>query len=142
MKGPERSTLARSAALIVPMLCASLLPAPAAAAHAMRPAHHVSVPRHRPAEVGIASWYGDEHAGRPMANGRIYDPNLLTAAHRSLPLGTRIRVTLIKSGHSVIVTVTDRGPYVRRRFIDLSRGAAEELGMTRDGLARVRIEFL
>lgn len=96
----------------------------------------------RAAQVGLASWYGNEHAGRPMANGVIFDPNLLTAAHRTLPLGTRIRVTHLGSGRSVIVTVTDRGPYVRHRFIDLSWRAARDLGMTRAGLARVKIEIL
>ena len=79
---------------------------------------------------------------RPMANGEIFDPNLLTAAHRALPLGTRLRVTLLTTGRSVIATVTDRGPYIRHRFIDLSWRAAQELGMTKTGLARVRIEIL
>jgi rare lipoprotein A len=96
----------------------------------------------RSSQIGTASWYGNEHAGRPMANGEIFDPELLTAAHRSFPLGTRLRVTHLASGRSVIVTITDRGPYVRRRFIDLSKQAAETLGMTKAGLARVRIEAL
>jgi rare lipoprotein A len=93
-------------------------------------------------QIGLASWYGKEHAGRPMANGEIFDPNLLTAAHRALPLGTRLRVTLLATGRSIIAVITDRGPYVRRRFIDLSQRAAQELGMTKTGLARVRIEIL
>jgi rare lipoprotein A len=101
------------------------------------PVHKVRSP-----PVGTASWYGNEHAGRPMANGEIFDPELLTAAHHSFPLGTRLRVTHLASGRSVIVTITDRGPYVRRRFIDLSKQAAETLGMTKAGLARVRIEAL
>ena len=96
----------------------------------------------RAVQVGVASWYDQEHASRPMANGMVFDPSRLTAAHRGLPLGSRVRVTHLGSGRSVIVTITDRGPYVAHRVIDLSRQAARQLGMARAGTARVRIEVL
>ena len=94
----------------------------------------------RPVQTGSASWYGDEHAGRATASGLAFDPGLLTAAHRKLPLGTRVRVVHLASGRSVIVTINDRGPYKRGRIIDLSLRAAEELGMVASGLAKVRLE--
>lgn len=93
-------------------------------------------------QVGIASWYGDRHQGRMTASGQIFDQNRLTAAHRTLPLDTKARVTNLENGRSVEVTVNDRGPYIRGRVIDLSARAARELGMTRRGLALVRIEVL
>ena len=89
---------------------------------------------------GVASWYGPEFHGRRTASGERFDQEGLTAAHRSLPLGTRVRVTNLENGRSVIVTVTDRGPFVRGRVIDLSRGAARRLGILRAGTARVRVE--
>src|SRR5262249_21352781 len=90
-------------------------------------------------QVGIASWYGGRLHGRRTASGARFDQNALTAAHRSLPLGTRVRVTHLESGASVIVTITDRGPYAHGRIIDVSRAAARRLGMLRSGTARVRI---
>jgi rare lipoprotein A len=93
-----------------------------------------------PAITGHASWYGDEFARRPTASGQRFDPGKLTGAHRTLPLGTRVRVTNLTNGRSVLVTINDRGPYTRRREIDLSYGAARALGMLRSGIARVRIE--
>jgi rare lipoprotein A len=91
-------------------------------------------------QVGLASWYGGSLHGRRTASGERFDQDGLTAAHRSLPLGTRVRVTNLENGRSVIVTVTDRGPFVRGRIIDLSRGAARRLGILRAGTARVRVE--
>jgi rare lipoprotein A len=93
-------------------------------------------------EVGIASWYGGRHQGRLTASGEIFDENRLTAAHRKLPLETKARVTNLKNGRSVEVKVNDRGPYIRGRVIDLSARAAQELGMTQQGLALVRIEVV
>jgi rare lipoprotein A (peptidoglycan hydrolase) len=87
-----------------------------------------------------ASWYGGGFARRPTASGERFDPNRLTGAHRTLPLGTKIRVTNMHNGRSVLVTINDRGPYIRNRELDLSYGAARELGMVRRGVARVRIE--
>jgi rare lipoprotein A len=89
---------------------------------------------------GTASYYGPGFHGRRTANGERFDMNGLTAAHRSLPFGTRVKVTNVKNGRSVVVRVNDRGPFLRNRIIDLSRGAAAKLGMVDDGLARVRLE--
>lgn len=91
---------------------------------------------------GIASFYGQEFAGRITASGEIFNPNLLTAAHRTLPLDTSVRVINLENARSVIVKITDRGPYVRNRIIDLSSRAAEKLGITKRGLARVQVEVL
>lgn len=90
-------------------------------------------------QVGIASWYGKEWQGRVMASGQRFDDDKLTAAHRTLPLNTQVRVTNIETGRSVDVTITDRGPYVHGRVIDLSKAAAKKLGMVKNGLAPVRI---
>lgn len=90
-------------------------------------------------QVGWASWYGQREAGRRTASGSVFDSALLTAAHRKLPLGSCIRVTHLRNGRSVIVPVTDRGPYRAGRLLDLSQAAARMLGMEHAGLARVRI---
>lgn len=95
--------------------------------------------RAEPPEVGVASWYGPRHHGRRTANGARFDMHALTAAHRSLPFGTVIRVTNLRNRRTVSATVTDRGPYLRGRIIDLSAGAAKAIGMERQGLAVVRI---
>ena len=108
---------------------------PAVAADAVRTAGRAPQP-------GTASWYGREHAGKPTASGAIFDPGRLTAAHPKLPLGTRVRVTHVASGRSVVVIINDRGPYVRGRIIDLSHEAAEQLGMVDTGLAKVRLEVM
>ena len=92
--------------------------------------------------IGHASWYGEEFARRPTASGERYDPSKLTGAHRTLPLGSRVRVTNLLNGRSVMVTINDRGPYIPRREIDLSYGAARVLGIVRRGVARVRIELV
>lgn len=89
-------------------------------------------------EVGIASFYTDALTGRPMANGDLYDPEDLTCAHQSLPFGSILKVAAKnKPNHSVMVIVTDRGPFVKGRIIDLSRRAAQELGILQDGLTEV-----
>jgi hypothetical protein len=94
-----------------------------------------------PAE-GHASWYGPGFAGRRTANGEVFNPSELTAAHRTLPFGTQVRVTNLNNGLSVIVRINDRGPFKPGRIIDLSRGAAERIRMIGSGTARVRIELL
>lgn len=91
---------------------------------------------------GVASWYGGKFHGRKTANGERYDMNKLTAAHKSLPFGTRVKVTNRKNGRSVIVRINDRGPYAGKRVIDLSRKAAEAVGMIRSGIAPVTVEVL
>jgi rare lipoprotein A len=98
---------------------------------------HEAAPRRL---VGTASWYGPGFNGKRTASGERFDRRRLTAAHRSLPLGTKARVTNLENGRSVEVTVTDRGPYVRGRIIDLSERAAQVIGIKQDGLARVVIE--
>lgn len=89
---------------------------------------------------GIASFYGREHHGGPTASGERFDMRAMTAAHRTAPLGSRLKVTNLKNGKSVVVRINDRGPFVRGRIIDLSRGAAEVLGFTGAGLTRVAVE--
>lgn len=91
---------------------------------------------------GIASWYGYDGSGSRTASGKRFNPEGMTAAHRSLPFGTRIRVTNTRNGRSVVVSITDRGPYIRGRIIDVSAGAARILGMIGSGVAPVKIEVL
>jgi rare lipoprotein A len=93
-------------------------------------------------ETGKASYYGDRHHGRKTASGERFDQHALTAAHRSLPFGTRVRVTNLSNERSVVVRINDRGPFVRGRIIDVSRAAAERLGMLRAGVVPVRVEQL
>ena len=92
--------------------------------------------------VGRASYYGPGFAGRRTASGEVFHPEELTAAHRFLPLGTKVRVTNLNNGNSVLVTINDRGPYVRGRHIDLSVAAARVLGMLGQGVCRVRMDVL
>jgi rare lipoprotein A len=87
----------------------------------------------------MASYY---YEGQKTASGARFNPNGLTAAHRSLPFGTRVRVTNRANGRSVVVTINDRGPFIRGRIIDLSRGAAQAINMTGAGVARVSLEVL
>jgi rare lipoprotein A len=91
-------------------------------------------------EEGIASWYGPPYDKRRGANGQIFDKDALTAAHRTLPMNSLIRVTNLSTGQSVIVRVTDRGPFVHDRVLDLSLASAKAIGVWRAGVARVRIE--
>ena len=93
-------------------------------------------------QTGEASWYGQPHTGRPTASGEIFDMNQLTAAHRTLPFGTRALVTNLKNGRSVEVRINDRGPRVAGRIIDLSFAAAQALGFASGGTIPVRIQVL
>ncbi|MFP4560703.1 MAG: septal ring lytic transglycosylase RlpA family protein [Thiohalorhabdus sp.] len=95
-------------------------------------------------EEGLASWYGDQFHGRPTANGEEFDMHLPTAAHRTLPLPTMVRVTNLENGRSTQVRVNDRGPFVDTpdRIIDLSYAAAKRLGMDKQGVAQVRVEAI
>jgi rare lipoprotein A len=99
---------------------------------------------YRYSEVGVASWYGKEtrrqRGGKMTANGEAFDPRKPTAAHKYLPLPTHVRVKNLENGRSMIVRVNDRGPFVKGRIIDLSAGAAKQLGFYRKGLAKVKIE--
>jgi peptidoglycan lytic transglycosylase len=93
-------------------------------------------------EEGNASWYGVPYHGRKAANGEIYDMYKLTAAHRTLPFETIVRVTNLRNGKQTQVRITDRGPFVEGRIIDLSLAAAREIDMVGTGVARVRLEFV
>jgi rare lipoprotein A len=95
-----------------------------------------------PSESGMASWYGAPYHGQRSASGEIYDQEKLTAAHRTLPFGTRVRVRRPDRGGSVVVRINDRGPFVRSRVIDLSHAAAVQLGMTDGGVALVILEVV
>ncbi len=90
-------------------------------------------------ETGMASYYGDEFDGRPTSSGEEFDQTELTAAHKTLPFGTVVTVTNLDNGRSVTVRINDRGPFAAGRIIDLSRAAAESIGMIESGTARVRI---
>ena len=91
-------------------------------------------------EVGLASWYGPPYANRKGANGQVYNQNAMTAAHRTLPFGTMVRVTNLANGESAMVRITDRGPFVHDRILDLSLAAAKATGVYRAGVAKVKIE--
>lgn len=93
-------------------------------------------------QSGTASYYGSRHHGKRTASGEPFDQHGLTAAHRSLPFGTRVQVTNLANDRRVVVRINDRGPHTRGRLIDLSRAAAEQLGMIRSGTARVRVQSL
>ena len=94
------------------------------------------------AQSGMASYYHDRFHGRRTASGAAYNKNALSAAHRTLPLGSQVRVTDSHSGRSVVVQINDRGPYARGRVIDLSRAAASEIGLVGKGVAKVNLEVL
>jgi len=115
--------------------CASRQPAPAAVTP--KPARGVS-------EEGVASWYGgnDGFEGKPTASGEIYDGNQMTAAHRTLPLGTVVDVQNLENGKTLRVRINDRGPFVKGRIVDLSRVAARELGVIGPGTANVRLTIV
>ena len=92
-------------------------------------------------QIGLSAWYGGKHHGGPTASGERFNKHAMTAAHRKLPFGTRVRVTHRKTGKSVVVRINDRGPY-GRAIIDVSEAAAKELGIIKEGVAPVRIEVL
>ncbi|WP_223181519.1 septal ring lytic transglycosylase RlpA family protein [Sphingopyxis sp. LK2115] len=91
---------------------------------------------------GVASYYGRELAGNRTASGERFDPGQLTAAHRTLPFGSMVRVTNVATGDSVVVRINDRGPFAHGRVIDVSHAAAREIGLHRSGTARVKLALL
>jgi rare lipoprotein A len=93
-------------------------------------------------QEGLASWYGGKFQGRQTASGEIFDTNEFTAAHKTLPFGTIVKVTSLESGESAVVRINDRGPFIPGRIIDLSRAAAAAIGLAGKGVAKVRIEVL
>ena len=96
----------------------------------------------RPRKKGMASWYGPGFHGRRTASGETFNSSSLTAAHRYLPFGTKVRVTNLRNGRSVVVRINDRGPFSGGRLIDLSRGAAAIIGVFQSGVAPVVLEVL
>lgn len=96
---------------------------------------------HKITQTGTASYYADKFNGRQTANGEIFNQSSFTAAHKTLPFGTRLRVTNLGNGRTVKVTVTDRGPFVAGRMLDVSKIAARKLGMLDAGVARVKITY-
>jgi rare lipoprotein A len=126
-------------ALLAPVACRKK--------HKVARAPHAPVPAGpRPkigwTETGVASWYGIPYHGRQAANGEIYNMNELTAAHRTLPFGAIVKVTSVATSESVTVRITDRGPFVGDRIIDLSRQAAREIDMIGPGIMKVRLQLL
>lgn len=113
---------------------------PLAAAEALARAR--ATHRRETIETGIASWYGPGFAGRPTASGEIFDPAAMTAAHPELPLGSDVVVVNLENGREALLTISDRGPFIDNRVIDVSRKAARVLGFYYDGLAVVRIELI
>lgn len=93
-------------------------------------------------ETGIASWYGPGFHGNLTANGEVYDMYGISAAHKTLPFGTIVRVVEIETGRSVVVRINDRGPFIEGRIIDLSKGAAEKLGIVEKGITGVGLRIL
>jgi len=93
-------------------------------------------------ETGIASWYGPGFDGNLTANGEVYDMDGISAAHKTLPFGTVVRVVELDTGRSIVVRINDRGPFVEGRIIDLSKGAAEELGIIDKGITRVGLRIV
>lgn len=133
-----KSILVGAALVALTSLCPVYSAESAVITHAAAPT--VGTSRH--VQIGDASWYGAPHKGHRTASGEPYDPQLLTAAHPSLPLDSTVRVTNLKNGLSVDVRVNDRGPYKSRRVIDLSAKAAETIGLKRRGVAKVKVELL
>ncbi|MFP5229910.1 MAG: septal ring lytic transglycosylase RlpA family protein [Acidobacteriota bacterium] len=117
-------------------------PTPPAAPAPSLSADEEFVETHTPiySETGVASWYGPPYHHRVGANGQVYDENGLSAAHRTLPMGSLIRVVNVKTGQSAVMRVTDRGPFVPGRILDLSVGAAKAVGLFRAGIGEVRID--
>lgn len=121
---------------------APVQPALDAAATAVSDADLQFVASHQPiySESGLASWYGPPYHNRRGANGQLFDQNALTAAHRTLPMNSLIRVTNLTTNQSAVVRVTDRGPFVQGRLLDLSLASAKAIGVWRPGVAKVRVE--
>jgi rare lipoprotein A len=127
------------AGLLALAACAEQMPQPAISA---LPPPAIEPTPEQPffSQEGTASWYGGAHHGRKTANGERFNMNGMTAAHKSLKMGTVLRVTNLENGRTTTVRVNDRGPYVNGRIIDLSAAAARDLGMKQDGIARVKLE--
>jgi rare lipoprotein A len=130
---------ARLSTVAFPLACALLSNCAKKHHIASAPAAPVTV---RSTETGLASWYGHPYHGRAAANGEIYDMEKLTAAHRTLPFGTLVRVTNLANAKTVDVRIIDRGPFVAGRIIDLSHAAAQAIDMIGPGVAQVRVDII
>jgi rare lipoprotein A len=133
--------LAAMCALTCLMLAGCAKKHPRTSAAPAPPASRAPQPIHS-GETGLASWYGHPYHGRPAANGEIYDMEGFTAAHRTLPFGTWVRVVNLTNNKTVDVRITDRGPFVENRIIDVSHAAAGAIGLIGPGVARVRLDIL
>ena len=128
-----------------PSIPESTPPNPSTAAEPSIPSQRApqpAVPQPVFVQTGMASWYGPPYHNRRSSDGEIYNMNALTAAHRTLPLGSIVRVTNLRTEHSVVVRITDRGPFIPGRIIDLSLAAAKKVDVWRAGVARVQVELL
>ena len=115
---------------------------PAEVLFAKETASHKSRSTHTKPITGNASYYGGKFHGKRTASGEIFNKNAMTAAHRSLPFGTKVKVTNLQNGRTVLVRVNDRGPHVRGRIIDISQAAAKKIGLLHAGTVRVKLEVL
>lgn len=126
--------------------CGSSAPEPGRAGQQVGQPYRINgvryVPRRDPGYdvVGMASWYGPGFHGKQTASGRRYDMHAMTAAHTTLPFGTRVRVTNLDNGRSVVLTINDRGPFAKGRILDVSKRAAERLGFIVKGKTKVRVQ--
>jgi rare lipoprotein A len=142
---PDKRSARLARAILSAFACAVWLLAATACAHHKRSARTARVTPAPPVgwtETGLASWYGEPYNGRRAANGEIYDMDQLTAAHRTLPFGAIVRVANLTNSKRVEVRITDRGPFIEGRIIDLSRAAARQIDLIRPGVARVRLEII
>lgn len=133
---------AESAKPVVPAQGGPVRPVAGEAPSTTHPASPASGKPASPGTLGYASWYGPSFQGRLTASGEVFDTNELTAAHKSLPFNSIVKITNLSNGKSVIVRINDRGPYVRGRMIDLTHTAAVAIGMIGDGVVKVRMDVL
>ncbi len=138
----HRSVFARTRSRLASCACAALIFFPAGCAKHTANVRVPSPARIGATETGIASWYGPEYNGRRAASGEIFDQEKLTAAHKKLPFQTWVEVTNLENGKRVDVRITDRGPFVEGRIIDLSLAAARDIDMVRAGIVRVRLKVI
>ena len=141
LAGPARSRLARAQRLVAFVVMAATLLAPILPGDAVARSVKKRVKQAK-RESGYASWYGPGFLHRRTASGEWFDPKELAAAHRTLPLGTRVRVTNLDNGRRIVVRINDRGPYKKGRVIDVTPAVAKRLGFKHDGLTRVRVDVL
>jgi len=147
VSGRRSFLLAMSLGLLLSQGCAMLQRPPASSETTAQPETVKPPIKQTPAmqgelpQTGNASWYGPQHQGKRTASGEIFDQGLFTAAHRTLPFGSKIKVTNLANGKSVEVKINDRGPFAEDRIIDLSQGAAKALEMLQSGKTTVRLEL-